>query len=113
MNRPTTAERDLLAFSALPSDAVLPAHLRGSREAIFHLLRQASAPNEPPRARSDVLPGTIQPHSTIVRKQTLDSPARSTGLQGYLQEDQFEFLSADARGSVVRSFVASQNRMAS
>jgi len=112
MNSPTTAEGRLVLHPALPSDAVLPEHLRGSREAIFHLLRRDPGPNGPVRPRPATLPAAILTRPACAPKQAPASSVRNAGWQGFLQEDQFEFLSMETRSAAVRSYASSGNRMA-
>ncbi len=86
--------------------AEVPTHLRGSRAALFHLLRQPHAvqnpkPPAPPQAR----PAAV--------KQIARPSPNNIELRAFIQEDQFEFLSVEARGEAVRSVATSRNRLAS
>ena len=112
MNSPTTAEDRLVVRPTLPSDAELPENLRGSREAIFYLLRRDPGPNGPVRPRPATLPAAIHTRAACAPKQAPVSSVRSTGWQGFIQEDQFEFLSMETRSAAVRSYASSGNRMA-
>ena len=103
MNSLTTAEGHLLLHPALPTGAELPAHLHGSRAAIFHLLRGVPAPTESVQPRSSTLPALIKAHPACAEKQAPPLSRRSTGWQVLFQEDHFDFHFGDARSAAMRS----------
>lgn len=92
------ADGPLLLRPDMASGADLPEHLKGSRGAIFHLLRVGRAQKEMARRPAvSAVPPRPKPRPSHERMTTPASAARTLPSQGFFMEDQFEFLSTEAR----------------
>lgn len=112
MNSSKTPESSLFPYPSAPScDAELPVHLRGSRDAIFHLLRGAPAANASGQTRSANPPVANLADSDRTRKPAATLPADRANVQDFFQEDQFVFHSAEARGVAVRNHTVGSKLM--
>ncbi len=100
MTETANADGPLLLRPDMKSSTDLPEHLKGSRSAIFHLLRVRRAQQEMTRrpAVSSAPPAPARPKPRISRDQgTASDSARNPLWQGFFVEDQFEFLAAETR----------------
>ena len=102
MNSSMTALSNVPPYPAPLPGAVVPAQLRGTRAAIFHLLRTDEPPKEARRPCPPTPVVATQAPPVRARQQAPGLPVHSTGMRGFLYGDQFEFLSADIRGAASR-----------
>lgn len=109
MSKPDTAKSKAPSHSSITPAGPLPAHLRGSRDAIFHLLRQVTAAKVP-GLRSETGSASAYAHPVRSRTPAAVPLACGTALRGFLEEDQFEFTPAEVRRRAARSLAASLRR---
>lgn len=101
MSRPMVAERRVTVPRAPAAGAVLPAHLKGTRAAIFFLLQASQAPVETAKPR---LPASARTHPAPLQRVRLQAPfaiSRSSALEGFFCDDQFEFRSTEVTSNIV------------
>lgn len=83
-------------------EPLVPAPLKGTRAAIFHLLRGVAPPND---AGEPAPPPVVavQAVEAPARKPAPASTHRINGIDEFIHGDQFEFLSGETRGAAVRN----------
>lgn len=111
LNNPKTVKSDAPPYPAPLPVPVVPKHLRGTRAAIFHLLRTSQSQDDSTRHNQPTAVVATEAPRPRVRQNVASQPDRDIGLQRFLYGDQFEFRSAEMESVMtVRNLAMTHNR---